>query len=150
MPPRPTSPRPCRCAPCHPASPPWPAPLRPSRPRPRAAARTLRPPPPHRPGPRRRPGDASAPHRPSAASPTPSLAVPVEKRKSPGVVPCPQPGRPYREEEEGRKRRGGAEGRVGAVGGDPEHLGDPDHLRRHCGRACTALSRHCTDSPLRR
>ena len=27
------------------------------------------------------------------------------------MVPCPQPGRPYREEEEGRKRRGGGEGR---------------------------------------
>jgi len=40
--------------------------------------------------------------------------------------------------------------RAGAIGGDPEHLGDLDRLRRRCGRACTASSRHCTDSPLRR
>ena len=92
-----------RRSPRHPASPPRPAPPRPTpplggRPRPRAAARALWPPPP------RRPSDALAPHRPSAA-------VPVERRRSPAAVPCPRPGRPCREEEEGRKGRGGGEGR---------------------------------------
>jgi hypothetical protein len=36
--------------------------------------------------------------------------------------------------------------RAGPIGGDPKHLGDPDHLRRWCGPACTASTRHCTTS----
>ena len=40
--------------------------------------------------------------------------------------------------------------RAGPVAGESEHLGDPDRLRRRCGPTCTAPTRHCTDSPLRR
>ncbi|XP_066363676.1 uncharacterized protein [Miscanthus floridulus] len=33
------------------------------------------------------------------------------------------------------------------IGAEPEYLGDPDCLPRHCGSACTASPRHCTNPP---